>query len=159
MKSLVEGSPFRIACGHGGRSPHIELDGEVWSRDCFFRGGVPGAGRQSADVEGRSIPALYRRARAWGVGGGYSIPVPAGRYAVRLHFAQTRETEPGERVYHVYVDGTLVLRDYDTLASVGFGEADFREFPVDVHDGILDISFKTVAGYSVVAGIEVERLK
>ncbi len=71
---------------------------------------------------------------------------------------RTFHPDPGARVFHVFLDGNRVLRNHDTV-SVGFRRADVREFPVQVSDGLLDITFKTVAGVSFVAGIEIERLE
>lgn len=162
LENLAEGKPLRINCGYfpkPDQPDHIELAGEDWFRDCFFRGGAGSSAVQSVQSDGKDKSVLYRTARFWPRSGGYSIPLPAGRYLLRLHFVQTRVTEPGDRVFDVYVDGREFLQDYDTLLSVGYARADMKEVKADVHDGILDIEFKTKAGNSVLSGLEIERLK
>ena len=115
-------------------------------------------------IEGTDKPELYRQQRAFGPAGGpsgYSIPVPPGKYAVHLHFAQlSPEPRAGVRVFHVYVDGALVRPHYDPFSSSeGFARADIQSFPgLEVMDGILDITLESVTGGCVIAAIEIERI-
>jgi hypothetical protein len=41
------------------------------------------------------------------------------RYSVRLHFAEPRDLEPGERVFDVFVQGKKVLEGFDIVKAAG----------------------------------------
>ena len=41
------------------------------------------------------------------------------RYSVRLHFAEPRDLEPGERVFDVFVQGNKVLERFDIVKATG----------------------------------------
>ena len=55
-------------------------------------------------------------------------------YTVRLHFAERRAIEPGQRVFDVLIDGEEVLSDFDIAATAGgFLRGVVREFTVDAN--------------------------
>jgi hypothetical protein len=51
----------------------------------------------------------------------YSIPNlnPSGLYTVRLHFSEDADTQVGERVFNVSINGADVLSNFDILAAAG----------------------------------------
>ena len=74
----------------------------------------------------------------------YQIPMPSGRYTLRLHFAEIYWGVPGgsstggvgSRKFDVVVEGVRVLNDYDITADVGAGRAVVKEFTVDNADDV-----------------------
>lgn len=47
------------------------------------------------------------------------FPVPAGRYTVRLHFAEVFGDEPGQRVENISINGQRVLTNFDPIVAAG----------------------------------------
>jgi hypothetical protein len=88
--------------------------------------------------------------------GGYSIPLPRGRYRVTLRFAEGHFTVPGSRVFDVLLEGETVLAEYEPLRN-GFGFPDARTFPVDVMDGVLNIDFRVRIENPKISAFEVSR--
>jgi hypothetical protein len=78
-------------------------------------------------------------------------------YSVRLHFAEGYWTAVGKRVFHVAINGTTVLPNFDIFAaSGGTRVAIVREFTaVASAAGAITVAFTTVADNAKVCGIEV----
>lgn len=109
-------------------------------------------------------PIIYRISRQGEFT--YNIPLKAGTYELRLHFAETFYGPEnaggggeGSRLMTVLVNGQPLLRDYDVLADAG-GErtAEVKVFP-DVSpagDGQLHLSFSAVkSGSAMLSAIEI----
>ncbi len=72
----------------------------------------------------------------------YYFTVPRGRYEVMLRFAEIFQyARPGDRVFDVRIENTLVLDDYDLLAKGSHYRAWDEVFEFNVSDGLLAISF------------------
>jgi hypothetical protein len=87
----------------------------------------------------------------------WAFPVPAGEQVqVRLFFGNrcSCTMEPGQRVFDVSVDGSLVLDDYDIVGDVGHSVGTMKAFPV-TSDGSIDIDFGHVVENPTVSGIEI----
>jgi hypothetical protein len=85
---------------------------------------------------------------------GYRFDVPNGLYDVTLHFAEIYWKSSGKRIFDVFVEGALVLDDYDIYKVVGHDRATSRVFPgVLVQDGQLNIDFVTVKDNAKVSAI------
>lgn len=140
-------------------------DGVLWGSDVFSaggeghfrdrpsmsRGGDPGPVRP---VLGTANQAAYG---SWREGDfGYAIPVPNGRYKVRLHFFEPDEAVGvGARRFEVMAEGRRAAR-IDVRREAGAAwTALMREFDVRVADGKLDLGFRPIAGPAIVSGIEV----
>jgi hypothetical protein len=76
-------------------------------------------------------PAQLYMSERYGSDFTYRFPVPAdGTYTVRLHFAEIFNDRLGERVEDVYINGKIVLKDFDILATAGrTNKAVVREYP------------------------------
>ena len=89
----------------------------------------------------------------------WSFPVPqAGDYDVRLYFAETFWTDPGERVFSASIEGTSPahLQNIDMISEAGFNTALAKAHTVTVNDSMLNISLQPgSANYPMVRGIEV----
>ena len=110
-------SSFAFRRNVGSTSQFVSSSGVVFAPDSGFLGGSVFAGGQT-EIHGTTDDALYRKHR-WGLAG-YDVPVPgSGTYTVRLHFAETVMTRPGQRVFDVAAEGSTVLNDLDVQARVG----------------------------------------
>jgi len=153
---------LRFNCG----GPEVTTaDGKVWSKDRFFgwaKAVVIPEDVPQPEIEGTADDLLYTSMRfffddvttTW-----YQIPIPNGRYTVRLHFAEIEsEKVAGERVFNVALEKHLVLPDHDIAACVGLATADIHSFEADVKDGWLDLRLFDLDDFSVISALEVERI-
>ena len=86
----------------------------------------------------------YRLDRVSGSQMQWKFPVSEGEYEVRLYFAETHGHGSGGRVFDVYIEGNLVLNDYDiVLAAGGEDRAVVESFVVN-SDSVLEIDFNHV---------------
>ena len=77
-------------------------------------------------------------------------------YAVRLHFAEPADLEPGDRVFSVSLQGDEVLRDFDIVREAGGPRrAVVKEFKGIEVDGDLMIDFTATVGKTLLCGIEI----
>jgi len=87
----------------------------------------------------------------------FSVPVPAGTYKTRLHFAEIVQNGVGKRVFDVNVEGgAKELEGFDVFRSAGgLNKAIVREFTHTVTDGKLSIEFIRQVENAKVSGIEI----
>ena len=104
----------------------IDHEGNVWEPDDYYVGGR--LATHKPPVQGTSDPDLYAGERYGNFS--YSIPVPSGKYAVTLYFAETwfhpdstgeDKGGKGDRIFDVYCNGIALLKDLDI-----FGGGPFR---------------------------------
>ncbi len=140
---------------HSSPSPYVnaaETGNYTWSNTATI------------DMSHSSIPAhvpesLFKAER-WDPSGGsemqWDFPLNSGTYEVRLYFAEiySGTQSNGARVFDVYIDGTLVLENYDIYAEVGGYTAVMKSFLV-TSDGNLDIDFGHVKENPAIKGIEI----
>ena len=158
--TLAREGTLRIDCGQG--RDH-EVGGETWSRDRFF----------AAGSQARTTASDGTTPRAWGADRTvriasrsyddllplYRIPLPAGPYEVRLGFVGNNGdlAEVDEAKVDVFLDGALVLGDYDPVVEAGRRGIDRHSFPIWVDDGFLDIDLvKRGTLIPWIASVEVE---
>jgi hypothetical protein len=161
---LVPGShgrilPIRIRAGDSSVTDHA---GNIWSPDDYYIGGR--LATHKSDVYMTPDPDLYAGERYGNFS--YSIPVPPGRYAVTLYFAETywdpasqstNKGGTGSRVFNVSCNGTMLLSEFDILKEVKPLQAVSHTF----HNirpngqGKLLLSFSPVVNYASVKAIEV----
>ncbi|QRR00191.1 CBM96 family carbohydrate-binding protein [Dyadobacter sandarakinus] len=117
----------------------------------------------SGDILNTSNDVLYRSGRS-SPSFSYNIPVQIGLVNVTLHFAETYFGAPGKkggagsRQFHVNMEGSRKLTNYDIFAQAGGAlRANQITFPVIVTDGVLNIDFLTgAADQPRVSAIEIE---
>jgi outer membrane protein assembly factor BamB len=81
-----------------------------------------------------------------------------GRYAVRLHFAETGSAKVGERRQSVWLQGKPVLRNLDILTTTKRPMTGMvHEVETDVIDGTLKLTLEATTGRSLISGIELIR--
>jgi len=72
----------------------------------------------------------------------YAWAVPNGNYRVTLKFSEDTLKGAGERKFNVAINNTMVLQDFDIVASIGAPYAAYdKSFPVTVTNGTILIAF------------------
>jgi len=125
-----------VAAINSGGDAYTAVDGTPYVADSAFDGGSVQV--SNVDLANTDDDALYNN---WRYGNfAYHIPVYPGAYTVELHFADTYNSAPGQRIFNVAIEGTTVLQDFDIIATAGANAAVIRTFDVTVADGVLDIA-------------------
>jgi len=125
-----------VAAINAGGDAFTAADGTPYIADSAFDGGSTQV--SSVDLPNTDDDALYNN---WRYGNfAYHLAVYPGAYTVELHFADTYNNAPGQRIFNVAIEGTTVLQDFDIIATVGVNTALVRTFEVNVADGVLDIA-------------------
>ena len=157
---VVNPLEIRILAGHQG-SDYTDRLGRVWQSDRYFQGGSV---FESADhpIFGTREPRIYQSRREGTFA--YDIPLPAGVYELRLHFAETLYGEnnvagggESSRVFNVWVNGKEALHEFDVIAEAGPSTADVRAFK-DVSpaaDGKLHLKFEPFTNPPLLSAIEI----
>ncbi len=122
---VVAASPageVRILAGAPGRR-YVDSMGREWQGDRFFAGGH-GVTNNSVRILNTADQTLFRGQREGDFT--YEIPLPAGDYEVRTHYAETHYGKDnlgggGEssRRFQVYVNGKAMLNPFDVLLDAG----------------------------------------
>ncbi len=106
----------RIFCG--AKTPYTDCCGNLWAADRYFTAGEPIVTTEKIE-DASPTPEdqpLYQDGRA-GKDFAYSIPVPAGLYAVRLKFAEPKHPWMLERPFSLDINGQQVLTDFDVVQA------------------------------------------
>ncbi|MES2419120.1 MAG: glycoside hydrolase family 2 TIM barrel-domain containing protein [Bacteroidota bacterium] len=110
---------------------------------------------------------------------GYQLAVPKGRYEVVLHFAElmghgiqsvlpynldsletTAKEVPGQRVFDVYLNDKLVIKNINLAAKFGVANSVQKRFECIVADNSgIKISFKGISGKPVLNALQVRRIE
>jgi hypothetical protein len=149
--------PIRVVTRNGN---YTDSEGNLWSIDKYFAGG-----RQTSDgvgVAGTKDPELF----AWQRYGhfSYHFPVPAGKYRVRLLFAETffgpgnrGKGGIGSRIFNVYCGGAALVRQLDIFKEAGEARALEKVFHniSPSPQGRIDLTFEPVVQYPMVQAIEI----
>ena len=153
-------NPIRIAAQP---KDFTDSNGIRWSGDQYFIDGNTNF-YQNPDT-GPEVPALYAGERLGNFS--YSVPVPPGRYTIKLYFLESFfspliPAAPchgiGCRVFDVSCNGVMLLRDFDIVQTApGAFQPIMREFHglQPNGQGKLLISFSPRANYAEVRAIEV----
>ena len=136
----VSTAAIRINTG----GPRTTFGGQVFAADRNFLDGN--------DYENTSpdLPTLYETERTAGSPFllRYNVPVPAGAYTVRLHFAEiywgatggaAAAGGSGRRVFDILLEGQLVADNFDINAEVGAMVATVKQYNITVTDGTLNL--------------------
>ncbi|MHB8865277.1 MAG: malectin domain-containing carbohydrate-binding protein [Pirellulaceae bacterium] len=106
----------RILCGS--QSSYADHCGNVWTADQHFAGGAPVSTTETIEDASPTShdQTLYQHGRA-GKEFMYAISVPAGRYAVRLKFAESTHRWMFERPINLDINGQRMLSDFDIVQA------------------------------------------
>jgi outer membrane protein assembly factor BamB len=115
--------------------------------------------RHSSQIEGK-----FNWVAASGAKGLSSVSLNLGRgpkgakrtFTVRLHFMEPDRVQPGERVFHVALQGKQVLEKFDIVREAGAPLRSLvKEFTGVVVNDVLVVRLTASAGETVLCGIEV----
>ena len=83
--------------------------------------------------------------------------MPSGTYTIELFFSENFVTNEGARIFNTYIEGGLVLENFDILAAAGATFTAHTETfdVVSVTDGILNITLEPIAGTTTLNAIAV----
>ena len=135
--------------------PFTDAEGNVWQADHGFADGDTLSRDEDLPIANTKNPALYRSER-YGMTA-FSLPIPNGKYLVKLHFAETYDAmnAPGLRVFSFNVAGHE-FKDLDLFAkSGGLQHAYVESVPVDITGDKLDITFTPNVENPEINGIEI----
>ena len=159
---ILPGEPGKLhtirLCAAG--RPILDSRGNLWLPDELAQGGRLSAFNRP--VTGTDSPALFQGERFGHFT--YTIPVVPGRYTVSLGFAENfhtiwdRSAGKGARLFNVYLNGVLRLRDFDVYARAG-GPLNaivrtFRDVEPTPQDKIM-ITFEPVNENAIVNTVEI----
>ena len=140
---------------------YVDHAGSIWGADEYAIGGVLDT-HQKTPVN-TSDPHLFDGERFGHFT--YQIPVAPGRYTVTLHFTEgfygtvTAPPENGPaRVFDVYSNGEVLLRNFDIFAEAGGPNKPVMETFRGIEPnaaGLIVLSFVPVKNYACVSAIEV----
>lgn len=160
-----EGKPGLYHIRAGTLEQQRAPDGVLWGSDVFStggqghfrdrpsmsRGGEPGPVRPVLGTQNQAAYGSWREGDF-----SYAIPVPNGRYKVRLHFFEPDEKVGlGARQFEVLAEGRKAARIDVRRDAKASWTALTRDVAVTVADGKLDLAFIPFVGSAIVSGIEV----
>jgi hypothetical protein len=144
----------------GGKTPQerrlvfpVELKAELSPGGGYYRSNA-----NFLKVKGSGDPWIY----ASGCRGLARCIIPiakkeaGGAYTVRLHFAEPEPVQPGQRVFHVELQGRRMLQNLDIVKETGGpNRALIKEFKGLPLGDRLELSLKPVRGKPLLCGLEI----
>lgn len=135
---------------------------EVWNSDRYYRGGT-GEEIPPRIFNYTSTSSLYYSRRRGNFS--YNIPLPEGRYELRLYFADAffgpdnfSGGGEGSRLFDVMANGKVLLKNFDVIEDIGgSNSADIKIFD-NIHagpDGFLHLDFLSHRDVAFVNAIEI----
>lgn len=155
----IEFNTQRINTGKATGTPYTTVGGKLFINDTYATGGTVYSANANLQIANTDDDVIYRTER-WG-NMTYNIPVSNGAYKVNLHFAEiyfgvTGGGGAGSRRFHVDVEGTRRLDNYDVFVKAGgAARAIQEEIYTQVTDGFLTIQFTGVTDNAKISAIEV----
>jgi malectin (di-glucose binding ER protein) len=139
------GTVIRIACGRF--TSYTDHAGSYWAADMDFIGGDVATHSPTIAIANTLDGILYNSQR-YGDAMGQRVPfmyrftVTPGTYDVTLKFAETYDTEVGQRRFSVLINGTQVLSAFDIFLAAGGADIAFdQRFAADAPSGTITIEF------------------
>lgn len=155
---LVKAAPeaIRINCGDTGGFK--DAQGNVWSADRNY-GGQSNANHAAKPIAGTTpdLLPLYQSSRYCYPDQTfhYTFPVPNGRYAVTLRFADYSWDKPGHYVFDVALNGKKVLSKFDPQNGYPPKTAIDKRFEIVVDNKSIRIDLTSRGADAIINGIEI----
>ena len=90
----------------------------------------------------------------------YRVPLPRGRYRVRIMFVEPTANAAGDRMFDVSANGVAQLENFDIFAAAGAKlKGVDRSFDAMVNDGILELTFRSTRGGALVSALSITPLE
>jgi hypothetical protein len=149
--ALWEKATIRVNAGGG---EYTDPQGNVWSADTGFSGGSSFSVTRA--ISNTAAQPLYQSER-WSSGSlNYNFTVPNGTYTVTLKFAEIYFTSPGQRVFHILLNGQTVQSNFDIVAQAGGPDrAVDRSYAISVTGGQVAIQLTGVVDHPKISAIEI----
>jgi hypothetical protein len=109
-----------------------------------------------------NIFANYRYDPAGGSEMQWEFPLPKGSYRLNLYYMErdTTVTGPGQRLFDVAVEGTVLWTNMDPYGDFGWMVPGRESVVLDITDGKLDLDFLHVNTRApIISGISIHRVK
>jgi hypothetical protein len=138
---------------NAGGAAYTDSSGQNWAADSAYSGGAPWIVPNG--IANTGAPGLYQTCRYGNFS--YNFAVPNGTYNVTLKFAEVSRFGPGRRMFHVTINGSVVLSNFDIFAQAGgvFIALD-KVFPVTASNGQIVVQFSSgAADLPMVNGIQI----
>jgi Malectin domain len=148
----VSAPSFHIKAGAS--ESFTDSQGNKWLPEQGFADGDT-VERPDLTIANTKDPQIYRSERYSMTS--FSLPLPNGKYQVKLHFCETYEgiTGPGQRVFSFNVAGRE-FKDFDVWVKAGGPlHAYVETVPVEIKDGKLMITFTPNVENPQINGIEI----
>jgi hypothetical protein len=138
---------------------YTDRTGQIWGIDRYYVGG-----KDTSDdkvTTGTDDPDLFAGLRYGHFS--YRLPVPSGKYKLRLLFSETFFGKDnrgkggiGSRIFNVYCGGLEILHQFDILKEAGENHAIEKVFHgiTPNAQGRIELDFEPVVNYAVVQAIE-----
>ena len=163
----VPGSYLQRVSG-GNPNNVVDCSGDIWLRDPAYSFGAFGYSGGTTGFLGNTITgicasaqALYQRERYSISAGGffYQFDCPAGVYEIKLLEAETYWSNPGQRRFHVFIQGLQVATNLDILASAGGKNLPLAlTFTNVVTNSQLQVQFTPATDNARLSGIQVRKI-
>ena len=160
VAAVVNPLEVRILAGHQ-NGDYADRLGRIWQSDRYFQGGSVFESHDHP-IFGTREPRIYQSRREGPFT--YDIPLPAGVYELRLHFAETLYGEnnvagggEASRVFNVWINGKEALHEFDVIDEAGPSTADVRTFK-DISpaaDEKLPLKFEPFTNPPLLSAIEI----
>ena len=142
----------------------IIVDGLVWESDISYR--VPGVGYRldnindtSSAIQGTDWDSIYRSYMSSNANLrpiAYQVPLPNGKYNIKLHFSENFWTRSNQRVNHIEIEEEIVFAGLDIYRkAAGMHRAVVKDFLVNVEDGLLDLRLIPLINRPSICAIEI----
>lgn len=161
------GASYDVLLNAGGAAPTTNCDNSVWLPDQQWQSGSFGylggtAGNIANTITGICAQAqtLYQNER-YSSGGSleYRFDVQDGTYEITLLQTETWSTGPNQRIFHLDIEDTRVLTNFDIFATTGGMNLPLSQtFTISVSDSQLNIVFTPVSDNARVSAIRVRRV-
>ena len=145
MQPMEAGPTFATVRVAAGQTAAVnDAQGNAWSPDANYTGGMPYVESMPVSIAGTDSPALYNGQRYGNPSFDYQFTVPNGPYTVTLKFAELYVNGPGMRQFGIAINGTAVETNFDIYAAAGgMNTAIDKSYPVTVTGGMIQLSFTT----------------
>jgi hypothetical protein len=156
--NVANGLRFPIKINVAGDAEADFLPDQTWG---FYQeyGAVGGSTKRrppGTTISGTNEEAIYLTEREGLTF--YQVRVPPGRYDVTLMMADTKNDNPGQRVFEIYAEGQRVVDNLDIIAAVGKNAALEKTLAnIEISDGVLDLYFKPRINLPTLSGVKITR--
>jgi hypothetical protein len=157
-KLVVKSTPEAIRINCGDKGAFKDAQGNVWAADRNYAGPSE-ANNAAKPITGAAADMLplYQSSRYCYQDQAfhYNFPVPNGRYAVTLKFADYSWNNPGHYIFDVAVNGKKVLNKFDPQVGYPPRTAIDKRYEIEVTNKLIRIDFTPHGADAIINGIEV----